>query len=442
MALQIGRDQQRPLVGRDREREILRRCLFETAQCLSISSPDGSNLAHDRWEMPPRPSFVLLEGEAGIGKTRLAEEISREAQQQEWSVAWNRLYAQERSVPYQLWIGILRHIVQQGLWPRQDKETYPLFYQSLTALLPEIADLWLAEEASIEVMIGQEQLRLWDAVLTLLKELSMEKPLLIVLDDLHCADDSSCELLGYLARHLVDYPVLLVGTCRAHELPTSHPLTALVAHMHREHVITTLHITALTEAQIGELVSYVPEPFLQYIQRQAGGNPFFAEELARISHSEEVIKRGEGAGEFHNAKTPFHMKQILPGTIAGVLEQRLRKLSSRCQEFLKHAAVLGSSFTFSTISLMESTGSAPLDEDGLFSVIDEALQARVLTEEGMAENISYHFWHPLLISHLYEKLSAGRRALLHRRAAQALQYVYAAHVSTWPGRSSLSMDWI
>ena len=100
------------------------------------------------------------------------------------------------------------------------------------------------------------------------------------------------------------------------------------------------------------------------------------------------------------------------------------RLSTPCQRLLGNAAVLGGSFEFTTIARMEAGGVNPTDEDTILDLIEEALQAGVITEEGTGTHVSYHFWHPLLASHLYDKLSAARRANLHRRAANVLQQIY------------------
>jgi serine/threonine protein kinase/tetratricopeptide (TPR) repeat protein len=401
------RQQQRPLVGREKERTLLHRLILGTEQCAGISS---SGVAPANWTRPDRVPCAFLLGEAGIGKTRLAEEASHEAHQRGWSVVWSRLYSHECRAPYQLWVEVLRAILRQGLWGRGEDDQRPLFFQPLAALLPELAD----NATPLQEPSEHEQLRLWEAVLALLIKSCERQPILLVLDDVHWADSGSCELLGYLIRRLIDYPFLIVGTYREHEVSAAHPLMVLVGHLQREHTVEVAHVTGLTDAQIGELVAEVPEPFNKYIQRQAVGNPFFAEELALLSY---------------DAKASLDKPALvssLPETITAVLQQRLNKLSNICRNFLAQMAVLGSSFAFSTMQFMTSSGNTMLGEEQLLNIIDEALQERVLMEEMRGGgDIMYHFWHPLLMSHLYETLSATRRALLHRKAAEILRQMYA-----------------
>jgi tetratricopeptide (TPR) repeat protein len=113
----------------------------------------------------------------------------------------------------------------------------------------------------------------------------------------------------------------------------------------------------------------------------------------------------------------------LPETVSAALEHRISRLSEPCQRLLGHAAVLGGSFEFPLICAMEARRALP-DEDLILNLLEEALQAGVLNEEGIGTRITYHFWHPLLVSYLYENLSAVRRLRAHKHVAEILQQMY------------------
>ena len=215
---------------------------------------------------------------------------------------------------------------------------------------------------------------------------------------------------------------MLLMTCRENELVSNHPLRSLLAHMHREHAVETLHLKSLTDAQVSELVGHLPQHMVQHIQTQAAGNPFFAEELAHSFRIDSARSMGSG-GEMLQSPP-----EVLPGTVTAALHQRLNKLSKACQQLLSKATVLGGPFGFHLLSIMEA-GDAGADEDILFDLLDEALRSGILTEEGTGIYITYHFWHPLLAGFLYNQLSSTRRARLHRRAAEALQQVYVTKES-------------
>src|SRR5712691_2261225 len=416
-AMQVGRSNQSRLVGRDAELAALRQVLLDTEQSRRMKlAGQKKNASSAALESGHRVQSVLLMGDVGIGKTRLAEEMGREATRRGWTVTWTRAYIQETSIPYRMWTETLRKAMSRGLWQRQEIARRPV-YQALRALLPELEDL-LPPPDSSSISPEQEQVRLWEAARALLATISESAPLLIVLDDLQWADSSSCELLAYLVRQLRHQPVLIVGTCRDIELPPAHPLRSVLNDLQREQSIETLTVQPLTDEQIRALVSPLPESVAQRIQARAAGNPFFAEELARnVSDTPALASNPSSAPD---------LPTTLPDTIAAVLDLRLGRISSDCQRLLVRAAVLGGSFEFSALRALES-GPHASDEDTLLDLLEEALQTGMLSEEGSGTRITYHFWHPLLVSHLYDGLSAGRRASLHRRAADALMRLSSDH---------------
>lgn len=416
----IGRSHRNPLVGRSSELEMLRQLLFvpqRGAKAMLVSQKNVSAVPLDTLRIP---QCMVVIGEAGIGKTRLAEETSRDAHERGWAVTWSRSYAQESTIPYRLWIEILRSLINSDPWQKQELFQHPLVYTRLTTLLPELYDQLPGTVTLSRQSPGQEQQSLWEAILELFKMAIARTPMLVVLDDLQWADASSCELLAYLVRRLSGFPIVFLGTCREIELAPKHPLRSLMAHMQREHTITTLLLQPLTDAAISALISsaQLPEKIQQDIRNQAAGNPFFAEELV-YSYSATSTATPANPTQAMRKKS-----SSLPRSIAAALDQRMTKLSRDCQQLLGNAAVLGGSFEFSLIRSME-TGNSSIDEDTVLDLLDEALQAGVLTEEGRGARINYHFWQPLLVSHLYDGLSATKRAQLHRRAADILRQSYA-----------------
>jgi predicted ATPase/DNA-binding SARP family transcriptional activator len=460
---QLGRHNQSPLIGRERELQTLYQIMHaiegNTATPQREVREDATKI-HDL----PTPSsghthFLLLKGEPGIGKTRLAEELSLAAYSTGWTVAWSRSYEQESSIPYHPWTELLRTLFQSSstftdlansaISTSESTSAIPgssaLKLERLGALLP---DLHLPSHATTtkttsSVSHEQERLYLWEAALGLIGACSKSHPLLLVLDDLHWADDSSIELLTHLVHHLHNQRVLVVGTCRDGEIAPQHRLRSLVADLQREQTIAIVSVQPLTQSQIGNMVSHLPEDIVQSIQTQAAGNPFFAEELARHVHDDhdlfEVVALDEPRQ--HTTYSPLYTKNtrktridringvardltqsegLLPEAIAAVLERRLNRLSNDCQSLLGKAAVLGGSFELSQLQTM----AGEQNEDNILDLLEEALHAGLLTEEGTGAHITYHFWHPLIISHLYGRLSAARRAQLHRKAAEVVKAAY------------------
>lgn len=435
----LGRHNQSPLIGRESELAAMRQILL----AIDGISPQAAVDARKRTGAPEHGSklahFALLMGETGIGKTRLAEEISHEAQARGWLVIWTRAYEQEGTIPYRPWTDILRALLRglplEEIKQMLEEKTEPgkpvgalnhaataqVKLARLSSLLPELAthqELSLPQNRPVTP--EQERLYLWEAVLALLNAFSLSTPLLVVLDDLHWTDDSSLELLAYLARHQPHERIMWIGTCQEIELTPSASLRALLNDLRREQMLVSLSLPPLTPAQIARLLAYVPRTMLQGIQNQAGGNPLFAEELARFSEAtplekREGIRQNESSRQVHDARPGV---SSLPETITAVLERRLNTLSADCQALLSKAAVLGGSFELRM--LLRMTGEAGPGEDNTLDLLEAALRSGLLTEEVSGGRIVYHFWHPLIVSHLYERLSAARRAQLHYKAAAAL----------------------
>lgn len=420
-ALQIGRSHQSPLVGREQELALLHSLLASTEHTARFKLTSQKKAPSLPLDTQRSPQSILLMGDVGIGKTRLAEEMAREARRRGWAVAWSRVYPQEVSIPYRLWTEVLRKAMEQGTWQRQELSRRPLIYQPLTALLPELDSQLSQVAVPASQSSEQEQLRLWEATRELVTTISEGNPLLIVLDDIQWADSSSCELFAYLARRLNSLPIVIAGTCRENELDANHPLRPFLTDLQREHVIEPLSLRPLSDEQIGTIVSHIPyvtEPAVQYIQTHAAGNPFFAEELART-----VGSSSNNHTQSHAAEQSENLVSVLPDTISAALNLRLSRLSGACQRLLSKAAVLGSSFEFHLISAMEAS-TPNFSEDTVLDLVEEALLAGMLTEEGTGTRITYQFWHPLLVTHLYETISAARRASFHRRAADILRQEY------------------
>ncbi|GLV54488.1 hypothetical protein KDH_13350 [Dictyobacter sp. S3.2.2.5] len=397
----IGRTHQGDLIGRDNELLAMRMLLRNVEQNARLQLVGARRVGGIPLDTQRQPQFLLLKGDLGIGKTRLAEELGREAQSNGWNVIWNRIYKIESVIPYRVWVEALRNILikSPGVISSLSTETLRAL-STLSGLLDVLPANIAGRSASLSLLPEQAKYALYNAVSDVLKQTSDNGPVLIVLDDIQWADVSSYELLGHLARQLTGYPIAFFATCRESEVPkeASHPLRKMILEMQREHTILPMDVKPLSPEQIKLLVtnlSPLPEEVVNRIQTHADGNPFFAEQLARSDAAN------------------------LPMTIIEALGARIKLLKPNCRELLQHAAVLGGSFELPMICMLE-TGSDTDDNDVILPLLDEAWKFGVITDEGSGTRITYHFWHPLLVTYLYDNLSSMRRAMLHRKAAESI----------------------
>jgi class 3 adenylate cyclase len=361
---------------------------------------------------------VLISGEAGIGKTYLAAEVAREAYAGGAVVLYGRC-DEELGVPYQPWAEALRHLVLHV--------SDELLAEHVTARGGELArlvpELTSRVDALPEPRSGDpetERYLLFGAVLGLLEAVSTGSPVVIVLDDLHWADKPTLLLL----RHVVATPgtlrVLVIGTYRATDLGTGHPLTDVLAALHREEGIERVELAGLGDREVVDLVETAVGHDLDRggvalahaLYRETDGNPFFTNEILR--HLVETGALAQDADGVSVAAIDFSGGG-LPSSAREVIGRRVARLGQGAEQVLRAAAVMGRDFDLALLGQVTDVG-----EDALLDVMDAASASALINEVADVPD-RFTFSHALVEHTLYEDLSGSRRARLHRRVAEALE---------------------
>lgn len=362
--------------------------------------------------------LVILAGEPGIGKTRIAGELAGYAHQSGFGVLWGRCYEERGSPAYWPWVQMVRYMVRYYV-SEQDTGALRAVLGAGAADIAEIVPDIRVKLPDLEPMPAlepeQARFRLFDSITTFLKNASQTQPLMLFLDDLHWADNSTLLLLQYFASQMADCPVLAVGAYRDVELSRQHPLTETLAHLSREPVYQRLQVRGLSRDDTEELIEAhaamdLTAEFAQAVYQRTEGNPFYMTELIRLMAARGELT-GDGTGTLHNPDIPEGVREVVA--------QRLNRLSERCCETLEAASVIGREFEF---RVLRALGVASSDE-GLLTAIEEALSARLIEElpEGRER---YHFSHSLVQESLVQDLSTGRRARLHAQIGEALERTY------------------
>jgi predicted ATPase/DNA-binding SARP family transcriptional activator len=345
---------------------------------------------------------TLIEGEAGIGKSRLAEELARRLARQGIRVATARCYAAEGALPYAPVVSWLRAL------PLPELE--PVWMNELARLLPERLDRQAGLSPSGPIREPWQRQRLFEALAR--AALGAARPLLLLLDDLQWCDPDTREWLHYLLRYDPQAPLLVLGTVRAEELDAQHPLHPWTQSLHHDGQVTEIELARLDEADTLALAEHVAEQDLPpelaaCIYRETEGNPLFVIEMVRA---------GLAVGEL---ETACELRE-LPPRVQGAIEARLGQLSSQARALAETAAVAGRSFSLAL--LLASTA---MEEDEAIVALDELWQRRVVAEEGRD---AYDFTHDKLREVAYATLSPVRRRLLHGRVARALEELHAGDI--------------
>lgn len=349
------------------------------------------------------PHLLLLSGEAGIGKTRLCEELEAWVSRQGMTTASARCYAAEGRLPYAPVTTWLRsEAIYAGVLTLD-----PLFLTEIARLLPEVQTSRPDIPHPTELREGWQRQRFFEALSRAL--LSARQPLLLVLDDLHWCDAETLEWLHYLFRFAPHARLLLLGTIRTEEIHPEHALVANLRTWPPDGLLTELAVEPLSSSETVSLAEHVAghpldAAMIHTLHHETEGNPLFVIEMVRAG---TLDQRQDEQPEQSSTGQP----RPLP-TVHSVLAARLAQLSPGARELASLAAVIGREFSFRVLSRVSGE-----PEEALVRRLDELWQRRIVREQGAA---AYDFSHEKLRQEAYASLSAARRHLLHRRVAEAL----------------------
>ena len=352
--------------------------------------------------------LVILEGEAGIGKTRLAEEFVAYAVSQGSVIVAARCYPGETDLAYGPFIeGLSAAIGREGVAARLEEIPVYLLAEA-SRLLPELADLFSGLPSPPPLATPGAQIRFLESIVqVLLAVCGGPSPGILFIDDVHWADASSLDLLAYLVRRpRPGRRLCVVLTWRDEQVPPDHHLRGLLTEAHRARLATVLHLSRLDRSAVEELVESVvgdADGLGQRLYDETEGLPLFlGEYLAAITN-------GALSAEDETWSQPGGVRDLLHG--------RLEAVGETGWQLLNTAAVIGRSFDFDTVR--EASGRS--EEEAVVAL--EELTGRGLVEEvkGAGEQtVAYDFGHEKLRDLVYEETSLARRRLLHRRVAEAL----------------------
>jgi DNA-binding SARP family transcriptional activator/tetratricopeptide (TPR) repeat protein len=399
----IGRhstEQRMPLIGRKQEWKRL-----QTAWQVTI-------VGHSR--------LVVLTGEAGIGKSRLAEEMVRWANRQGIVAIASNCYLSEGSLAYAPVISWLRTYPIRSNMERLSIETRT----ELSRLLPELLVEYPPLTRPGPLKQSWQRQRFFEALVSAM--LVGNRPMLLSIDDLQWCPPDTLEWLHFLLRYDNRSRLMLLATMRTEEVQANTPLVELLNEFQQGGRLTEIALTSLSETEAGELASHMLGRILTpseaaTLYTETEGNPFFVVEMMR----------GNLILDTRTPRPPAPDVD-LPPSVQAVIQRRLDHLTPEARAVLGVAAVIGRSFSFRL--LLRATA---ISEDALLNALDELWQRRIVREQ---EADTYDFTHDKLRVMTYAELSASRKRTLHRRVAEALEAEAALNLDLVSGQIAMHYE--
>jgi predicted ATPase len=396
---------------------------------------------------------VLVVGEAGIGKTRLAREFAAWAQAQATEVLSGHAFEAGGRLPYQPLIEALRTRLEAENAPEDLLED--LWLAELARLLPELRGRYPDLPAPTQDELTARG-QLFEAVARLVDALAQRAPLVLLLDDLQWADGASLDLLRYLGAYWIRHGsrVLLLATVRSEELELNAPLAAQLADLGRDLHLTQVSLQPLSQAQTHQLLEALvgersepgaarptsagsePESASErpldglsdFLFAQTRGQPLYLLETLKLLRERQwLVPQLEADGTWRlepNREMAAALAQegsrraLLPPSVRAMILARLAKLSSAVRQLVQASAVLGTQASARLLWQLAELGT----QDGL-GALEEAIKSGILREEqtGTGRPGRYRFAHDLICDVVYTELGAARRQVLHQRALALLE---------------------
>jgi class 3 adenylate cyclase len=361
-----------------------------------------------------RGELLMVVGEPGIGKTRLLEEFARKAEESGALVLSGASYEGDRDPPFCSFAEAIAGYAQDAEREALEKDLGP-HAASVAKIAPVLRERIPDMPALPAVAPDEERDRLFDAVAQLLFALARRAPVVLVLDDLHWADNGTIALLRHVARYLSRHPILVIGAYRDVELDREHALADALGALRREAEYERLRLDGMGAGDVGALLQAlaqqeVPRALTEAVHRETSGNPFFVREV--ILHLVEEGKLYHAEGRW---RSDFSVEELgIPEGIRQVVGRRLSRLPEEANQLLAAASGFNGAFRFDVAAAASGLGEAEA-----LDALDAALEAQLLRPAGAVEE--YDFSHALIRHTLYRELNPSRQVRLHRRIAEEME---------------------
>jgi len=405
-------------IGREKALKTLRDALYD--------SIDGKG------------KLVLISGEAGIGKTRLVEELLGLSRSENVLVLMGKCFFREGGDPYLPFVGAINDYVRQqkdqekdvsipaelgGMIYRDNKRaTVPMGLMGISGDADEVAEL---KPTKVDITLERE--RMFETVFNFFSDISKKQPLVFFLDDMHWADNATLQLLFYLARSIRESRVMIIGAYRSEEIEATgetHPLTETIQRMTREKLVQKVQLERMslddTQKIIDSMFEHeMPRKLAELLFKETEGNPYFVEEVVKALVESGAIDPNATESDIDVSK----MK--IPSSLSDLISRRVEQLDEETRKVLDYASVIGNEFNYYV--LLSTTS---VEEEVLVESLDKLLDLKLVKEDTASGGENYMFTHNMNREVIYQNLSRAKRRLMHKKVGKSLEDVFKGREDT------------
>jgi class 3 adenylate cyclase/tetratricopeptide (TPR) repeat protein len=371
--------------------------------------------------------LILVGGEPGVGKTTLVRQLILEAEQRGALAVFGRCYESDGAVPYSPFVEMLEQSL--GIMPPEivredlgdDAPEIARMVPALSRRFPDIGE-------PLELPPEQQRRYFFNAVGSFVSRASTRFPLMLVMDDVHWADEPTLLLIEHMAALMPELRVFGIGTYRDVELEVARPLAATLERLVRARTVARFSLKRFDRGGVALMLEALagkapPDAIVGAVFDETEGNPFFVEEVFR--HLVEEGKVFDDSGEF---RTDIEVNELdVPESVRLVVGRRLQRLGAESQKVLAAGAVVGRAFPFALLERISDT-----DAGQLLDIVEEAEAANVIIPEQRDGEVHYSFAHELIRQTLLSGLSLLRRQRLHLAVADAIEQTDRDAAATRP----------
>jgi serine/threonine protein kinase len=369
---------------------------------------------------------VLIGGEPGVGKTRLAETAMQEARAaRALCLTGHCMEMQGAAAPYAPFTELF-DVSARLLPPRTLREALGDAAPEIARVFPALRQAFPDIPPPIELPPEQQRRYFFARYREFNERASRVAPIVALLDDLHWADDASLLLLANLATYVESMPILIIGTYRDVDLEVNRPFARTLEDLTRQRRAHRITLRRLSEdgtrSLLAALGGAAPPPALAALfHHETEGNPFFVEEVFR--HLEEEGRLFDADRQWRADLLPEQLD--VPEGVKLVIGRRLERLSADTRAVLTSAALIGPRFSLRVLQALDE-----VPGDGLLDALDAAVRARVIDEATAGRDMTYAFAHELIRHTLVSSVSLPRRQRRHLRIADAVERTYGERIDT------------